>query len=288
MFDAGPLSGNGLRATQKYKCGDEIMREYAAMRLPNSHPASSLEAAQVMHKQAAQRAYNSMHHTTKTAFMDLSSCDEEEASKTPYGIYDTNSFRLEDGKTNDGALFLTIARINHSCHPNVNHIWRDDLQQMLVFACRDIEIGDEVFTSYGPGECMTTKHRREYLNDRFSFECRCTMCMEGNLKGGDERMVEIQSLQQDIALSSMISKDSANSVEKSLESVTKCLKLMEEQGIGRGVYTKTIYHHGYTLCMAYDDAEGAKSFLLRELKAVQDSEGVDSPRAVEIEHVLNV
>ena len=102
-------------------------------------------------------------------------------------------------------------------------------------------------------------------------------------------MVEIQSLQQDIDWSSsMISKDSAGSLETSLESIKKCLELMHEQGIGGGVYTKTIHHHGYTICMASGDIDRAKSYLLRELKAVQESEGVDSPRAVEIEHVLNV
>ena len=302
VFDAGPLSGKGLRAISAYKCGDEIIRESAAMRIPNSHPASSLEAAKLLHQQAIQRAYNSMHHTTQCAFMDLSSCDEGEGIKTPHGIYDTNSFRLED-TNNNGALFLTIARINHSCHPNVNHIWRENLQQMLVFATRDIQVGEELCTSYGPSECMTTQSRREYLYDRFSFQCMCTMCVDGNKNGGDERMMKIQSLQEDIALSSISmlvssNKDSSSSSSSSsltineketsaLESVTKCLALMNEQGIGGGVYTKSIYHHGYDICMACGNVEGAKAYLVRELKAVRESEGVDSPRALEIEQVLN-
>ena len=51
---------------------------------------------------------------------------------------------------------------------------------------------------------MTTKNRREYLNERFSFECNCEMCREGNVNGGDERMMEIQvqALQEDFALKS--------------------------------------------------------------------------------------
>ena len=226
--------------------------------------------------------------------MDLSSCNEEEdMNKTPMGIYNTNSFRLDDGgKSNDGALFLTIARMNHSCLPNCNHIWRDDLQKMVVFATRDCSIGEELCTSYGPSKCMTTKNRREYLYDRFSFECKCVMCMEGNTKGGDERMMKIQSLQEDIAMSSsMVSssttnKDDGNSSPQ-LESVKECLELMDVQGIGGlGVYTKSIYHHGYNTCMASRDMVGARAYLVQELKAVQDSEGVDSPRAVEIEHIL--
>ena len=77
--------------------------------------------------------------------------------------------------------------------------------------------------------------------------------------GGDERMMKIQSLQEDIALSSisMVSSNKDGSSSSSLtineketsalESVTKCLALMNEQGIGGGVYTKSIYHHGYEL-----------------------------------------
>ena len=40
--------------------------------------------------------------------------------------------------------------------------------------------------------------------------------------------------------------------------------------------------------MACGDVEGANAYLLCELKAVQESEGLDSPRALEIEQVLNI
>ena len=86
--------------------------------------------------------------------------------------------------------------------------------------------------------------------------------------------------------SSTTNKDDGNSSPQ-LESVKECLKLMDVQGIGGlGVYTKSIYHHGYNTCMASRDMVGARAYLVQELKAVQDSEGVDSPRAVEIEHIL--
>jgi len=214
--------------------------------------------------------------------MDLSSCDESFDDRTPRGIYDTNSFRL--GNEDDGGLFLAIARINHSCRPNVNHFWREDLQKTLIFATRDIRVGEELYTTYGPSECMSTRDRREYLSDRFSFRCMCEMCVEGNARGGDDRMVEIKSLQEDIALSS--STTLATTAAAVLDSVKKSLALMNEQGIGGGVFLKSIYHQGYDVCMAAGDDEGARSYLVRELKAVQDSEGVDSPRAIEIEWAL--
>ena len=280
IFDA-PLSGKGLRATVAYKCGDEIMRESAAMRIPNSQPASSQEAAEQLHKYAIQRAYNSMHETTQLSFMDLSSCNEdgiEDVIKTPAGVYDTNSFRL--GNDPLGGVFLTIARINHSCLPNVSHFWRPNLQQTLVFATRDIDIGEELCTMYGPSECMDTESRREYLSDRFSFQCMCEMCLEGNTNGGDERMIKIKTLHDDIAFQS-------STGIAALESVEKCLDLMKEQGIGGGAFTKSIYHRGHDICIAAGDKTGARAYLANELIAVRDSEGIGSPKAIEIEHMLN-
>ena len=98
VFDSGPHSGLGLRATVGYARGDEVLREVAAMRVPNSHRATSREGAGIMHRLAVQRAYDSMHVETRSAFMDLSSSHDGGSGlggkKTPRGIYDTNSFRL--------------------------------------------------------------------------------------------------------------------------------------------------------------------------------------------------
>ena len=204
MFDASLSSGKGLRAVVAYKRGDEIMRETAVMRIPNSQPAASRESAEQLHRDEIQRAYNNLHESTQRSVMALSSCNEDgcDTVRTPQGVYDTNSFRL--GNDPKGGLFLTIARINHSCRPNVTHFWSQSLQQKLIFAARDIGVGEELLTIYGPSQCMTTKNRREYLNERFSFECNCEMCREGNMNGGDERMMEIQvqALQEDFALKS--------------------------------------------------------------------------------------
>jgi len=275
-------AGMSIRATKAYKCGDLIMQESAAMRIPNSQAASSKEAADVLHQEACQRSFNSLHPATKAAFLELSSCRENDDHKTPHGIYDTNAYRL--GDHNLGGLFLTLARMNHSCTPNVNHYWREDLQQTLIFACRAINVGEEMTTIYGPSDFMDTKSRREYLNERFAFICQCRMCTEGNAKGGDDRIEMIRSLQEDIALSSSLTgKDSG---VKALSSIKNCLQLMKDSGLGAGVFTKSTLHQGYIYSLAAGDKQGARSFLVDELKAVQDSEGRDCPNALEIEDTL--
>ena len=305
VFDSGPYSGLGLRATAGYARGDEVLREAAAMRVPNSHRATSREGAGIMHRLAVQRAYDSMHGETRSAFMDLSSSHDGvggsgrpgDGGKTPRGIYDTNSFRLGGADRAGGGLFLTTSRMNHSCRPNVNHHWSPELQMTLVFAARDIAAGEELCTTYGPSEWMGTGGRREFLSERFKFVCNCEMCLEGNDGGGDDRMEAIRSLQEGIALSSSLvdggaarsSAPGGDSARRAaaLESVDRCLALMNEQGIGGGAFTKSIYHRGYAICDAAGDDAGARAYLSSELRAVRDSEGVDSPNATEIEFVLN-
>ena len=192
--------------------------------------------------------------------------------------------------------------MNHSCRPNVNHHWSTELQMTLVFASRDIAAGEELCTTYGPSEWMGTRGRREFLSERFKFVCNCEMCLEGNDGGGDDRMKAIRSLQEGIALSSSLvdgggaarssstgggDSASAASLALALESVDRCLALMNEQGIGGGAFTKSIYHRGYAICDAAGDDAGARAYLSSELRAVRDSEGADSPNATEIEFVLN-
>ncbi|KAL9184566.1 hypothetical protein ACHAXT_012536 [Thalassiosira profunda] len=132
---------------------------------------------------------------------------------------------------------------------------------------------------------MDTTSRQQYLRDRFSFECGCQMCAEGNEGGSDERMMRIQSLQEEIAMFTS-GPDSPDAKTAQLDTITRCLDLMKEQGIDRGAYTKAIYHAGHMICSATGDVAGAKEYLQNELVAVRESEGDSSPKALEIESIF--
>jgi hypothetical protein len=284
VFD-DPISGKGLRALRKYACGDEIIREGAAMRVRNQHAASSAEDAKVMYERAVQACFDALSPATQRAVMDLSSCEQSLDANggiaTPLSVIETNSFRL--GEEIEGGLFLTVARINHSCRPNCNHIWRPDLQATVVFATKTIEIGEELCTTYGPSECLNTAGRRAHLRKGFSFDCMCQMCLEGNMKGGDDRMLELNSLQEDISLLAR-----TGNPKEAMHSVEQCLKFLDQQGIGTGVFVKPILHYGYQISLTgLDDKELARSYLARELIAVNDSEGVGCYKSIDIQLMLD-
>jgi hypothetical protein len=288
VFDAPAGSGRGLRALRAYSYGDEILREAAAVRVPNNQAAASLEEANLLHERAVQSSFDRLHSATQSAFLDLSSCEQHNGTSSQsrnsalVGIYQTNSYRLGDEA--DGGLFLTLARINHSCRPNSSHIWRSDLQMTLVFATRDIAIGEEIFTTYGPaGEWLDTAGRRSYLRDRFSFDCMCDMCQEGDRTGGDRRMAELTALQEDLAWL-----DHAGRPHAALEAVDRCRSLLEEQGNGSGVFVKSLLHRAYQIArFGLHDGAMARHYLSQELFATNMCEGVGSPNAVVLQQLLD-
>ena len=278
-------AGKGVVARTAFRVGDEILRERAALRIPNVQAAASQADADALHQQAVQRALDRCHDDTKRAFYELSSCREppdDAAQKSAVGIYGTNSYRLGDDDPY-GGLFLTIARMNHSCRPNCHHFWRADLRQQLVFAARDIAVGEELCTTYGPALCMDTAARRAYLWERFAFTCACDMCRAGNTHGGDDAMLQMDACREDISLYAASGQAAA-----ALEAVEQCLSLLRRQRLYTPALVKPILHSGYQIAMGkMGDAALARSYLEQELPAVQHSEGVDSPRALEIQRILD-
>ena len=280
-------AGMGMRALRAFKRGDEILRETATIRVPSQQAAESREEADAMHVRSVQAAFDALPVAKQRAVMELSSCgqwlDAEGGVRTPHGIYQTNSFLLRgQGDAQDGALFLAVARLNHSCRPNVNHIWRWDLQKTLVFATRDIAVGEELLTTYGPSECLPTAGRQEYLQEGFSFDCMCEMCTEGNELGGDDRMTQLHDLHS--AIPGLVQQGQHHTA---IDNIDLCIDLLQKQGIGSGVFTKPLFRYGYQVAlMGLKDKRLARSYLSKELKAVIQSEGAGCPDAIRLEKMI--
>lgn len=285
----------GIRARRAFSCGDEILREAAILRVPSQQAACSREEADAMHVRSVQTAFDRLSVAQQTAVMSLSSCGQwlnaDGGKRTPHGIYQTNSFLIRGGgggggqgesHAEDGALFLAVARINHSCRPNVNHIWRWDLQKTLVFATRDIAVGEELLTTYGPSECLDTKGRRAFLAEHFSFDCMCEMCMEGNTLGGDDVMIQLHDLHATIP--TLVQRGQHHAA---IDNIDSCINLLCQHGIGSGVFTKPLLKYGYQVSlMGLHDKKLARKYLAKELKAVIQSEGAGCPESVRLEQML--
>jgi hypothetical protein len=332
----------GLRCLRSYQRGDEILRERPIILVPNFHAANTRRQAAMMHQNDLNAAFGKLSTTLQSSVMALSICekyyqkindrivdfdDDNEmtaAHNKLHGIYQTNSYRLSNddeisggGQSQPlGGLFLTIARVNHSCRPNASHYWRSDLNQLLLFATTDIHAGDELMLSYLPSATVyDTSARRAFLAHDFAFYCHCPSCQEGNATGGDDRMTQLARSLRELAdrattpsttmpapptttttTTTKRVKDEESVLTISL--VEQCLSLLRQQGLDYGCFTKTVLKHGYQLAQQqqqddvihYHSGGGssnnvAQDYLERLMTAIVESEGVGSPNAVRLEQL---
>ena len=96
-----------------------------------------------------------------------------EHAATVLAIWNDNKVQLQRGITSD--LVLQIARINHSCCPNVAVSWNETVKCYVVHALRDIEKGDEIVYSYIYLP-QVREDRQQQLWRQWGIRCKCPLC----------------------------------------------------------------------------------------------------------------
>jgi hypothetical protein len=97
-------------------------------------------------------------------------------------IMQTNAFNVDLG---DGvgpthrALFLNVARINHSCAPNAHVCFYPPSPsrpsgQMVIHALRDLRAGEEVLIAYF--SILLPRAERQVKAQKWGFTCMCPAC----------------------------------------------------------------------------------------------------------------
>lgn len=64
-----------------------------------------------------------------------------------------------------------IAKINHSCQPNVRFKFNRNTGSMHLYAIKDIKKGEEIYDSYL--ENKKIESHKEYLKEHYGFICNC-------------------------------------------------------------------------------------------------------------------
>ncbi|XP_019468218.1 N-lysine methyltransferase SMYD2 [Meleagris gallopavo] len=101
-----------------------------------------------------------------------------------------NGFTIEDEELSHlgSAIFPDVALMNHSCCPNVIVTYKGILAE--VRAVKEIEPGEEVFTSY-IDLLYPTEDRNDRLRDSYFFTCDCREC---TMKEKDKEKLKIRKL----------------------------------------------------------------------------------------------
>ncbi|KAI4603252.1 hypothetical protein KJ359_006045 [Pestalotiopsis sp. 9143b] len=86
-------------------------------------------------------------------------------------IFRSNAYTLTDGNV---AMFPRIARINHSCQPNVANVWSPASGRRIIWAARKIAEGEEITVTYAP--LLKSRKDRQARLDPYGFTCDCEAC----------------------------------------------------------------------------------------------------------------
>ncbi|XP_017768634.1 PREDICTED: protein msta-like [Nicrophorus vespilloides] len=108
--------------------------------------------------------------------MLLELCDEEENwIRLTCAVLDANSFEVlpKTGPTLRG-LFPLSSLLNHSCVPNVMHVFDED-HHMILKAAKPIKKGEEIFLTYSRILWCTLSRRTHLLRTKH-FACECPRC----------------------------------------------------------------------------------------------------------------
>jgi len=172
-------SGVGMVAARNILVGDIIIREKPVIVVP-----PQIKSSQYTWKEKVkylENAVSCLPEADKSNFFNLHDCKRLRGSvKSVEGIFRTNNFALGPltASTAHG-VFLLASRINHSCWPSCEVVWREDYEEQEVVAIRDIEEGEELTICYlNIKDRMKTPVDRRKVLMPYGFTCSCRFCVE--------------------------------------------------------------------------------------------------------------
>lgn len=274
-----PGKDYGFVAKKKIPKGTRILSEEPIVRLPRE--LISVDQSQATKYQVRVKILNQLaklHPNYKKAFLELyHSCPEE---SDEFGIALTNALPLGSSSSTCG-VFLQASRLNHSCHPNAQETWHDSIGKLTIYACQDIEEGEEITISYlKKRACYKT--RQAILKANYRFRCLCSLCSLPltERKLSDTRLEEIQKLKDEVTSTMAHVLNPLDNLHK----VQKLLTLMINEGI-RDVSLSKGYSYAFVTAISHGDQARAKVFADRAMHSRITVEGEDSAMVKRLEHL---
>lgn len=262
-----PGKGKGLVATSTIGPGTRILTEAPLF------TTASLTSLETQEKDLA-KIIKSLPKEGQRAFLSL---HNNNPGREPLSnIVRTNAYPLGPSSS-VGAIFPTIARMNHSCRPNAQHAWNEALGVETVHAVRTIGPGDELTLSYLAGG--PSNERKQKLKQYFGFDCTCDICSlpATELKVSDARLSKATQLDEAIGNSKRV----MMTPEKALADCRALLELYAQEGIA-DTRIPRLYYDAFQICVMHADAARARVFARKSREARVLCEGEDGTEAGEM------
>ncbi|KAA3673133.1 uncharacterized protein DEA37_0004424 [Paragonimus westermani] len=129
------------------------------------------------------------------------------------------------------ALYPILSLINHSCNPNVAHVYLAN-GDCGLYALRVIRAGDALYGNYGYHYAThSLAERQRLLLDQYCFECQCEACLENWSSLNLDLKLQCQQCCGLIELSTNATDISCNTVSTSRRSECRCSKSVQRTAI---------------------------------------------------------
>jgi len=174
-------------------------------------------------------------------------------------IIKTNSISL-DG--NGSGLFTIISRINHSCISNARYFWNSIENKEYIIAVRDIKKDEEITVSYGETILMSYDERKQYLFNRWKFNCECLICKDNEIDLIKKKLKKLDDMISSLSLQNKF-EIAFNCAEKMLELIKNTL--LEEDLL----FKNKIYYDMYQLLMYRMNVSKANTYLEKYLSLIE-------------------
>ncbi|KAJ7032706.1 hypothetical protein C8F04DRAFT_1003440 [Mycena alexandri] len=169
------VHGVGMFATRPIARGELILRErptfvlnnYLSVHIDQHH--AIYESALAGLSSSAQAAVCNLH----------SSFPETPEMSRMRGIILTNAISVSlphDSTIRYHGICPRLCRANHSCVPNAHLSHVSETFECKLIAIRPIAEGEEITVSNLDSLSVSRAERREYLQERYKFECHCAAC----------------------------------------------------------------------------------------------------------------
>ncbi|KAI3390568.1 hypothetical protein diail_9192 [Diaporthe ilicicola] len=277
--------GFGVFATRPIARGTRILAERPLLSITNND-SSILAVASRLSREDRHRLLslsrndakrNSLLRLAAAAWESFPSLSSFTRNRDLLNIFYNNNFYLT-GSSGERAVFLTVARINHSCVPNAQGNVNTALPggQFTIHALKAIADGDEITISYLHDELAVRSARQQRLKEGYGFECACDICNTAGL--GEKRD---ESHQRRLKIQDMIAGFSGqepgpDATTRELALTKALIETYELEGLA-GRELASLYFAAASLATKVGHSKEASVLGAKGLQIEEDAVGLDSP-----------
>ncbi|KAK7697335.1 hypothetical protein SLS64_013633 [Diaporthe eres] len=278
--------GYGVFATRPIARGTRIIADRILLSIDNKD-TSVLDAASRLSSEDRHRLLSlsmndakrmSLSYLAAATWGSFPSLASISQGRDVLNIFYNNNFSIS-GTSGKRAVFLTVARLNHSCVPNAQGNLNTALpgSQFTIHALRAIAVGEEITISYLHDELAMRSARQERLKEGYGFECACEICSIDDSgerhEQSHQRRLKIQEMLADFSRQQQTA-PGCTSEEFNLTKAV--IDAYEQEGLA-GRELASLYFAAAGLARALGLKEEASALGERGLRVEEDAVGLDSP-----------